>query len=415
MEGMSLIYERVVYPMESRCNVTHASFALTEQERGACHAALQVSQHTTLSLLPNHHMNENIELAGYHFTCPASEKASLLPIPSKMFNCIVMYEVQSEVNDGFNEDVLRILCSRKEQQGHLDGLVQELRGNNSGVPGFSCIADEDEAQTNEICYAAYNTCDQREWCDQLPRKIGVYHAFVRPLTKDSIEHKLFIVVAGSLSYADEEFHRLWQDAETITCRQLLEAEETQWLRAATVRNHNRVAARVASALGLHVRCVLDTEDPSGKKRSALPTTVSLIHDMDLSHEDDVVHLVDGGCFLHKSINGVLFEMHEREGFWLFCGPPDHADNNTYGTMFDFHGSCECFPTSTVRYHEKFPARGMVVCTQREQDDKEKERCEVTTLFPDEVFMRVCEKLGFNRNHSIVSLMPLVTYACASSV
>ena len=403
--------------MESRCSAAHATFALTEQERGACHAALQVSQHTTLALLPNHHMNENMELAGYHFTCPDSEPASVLPVPSNMFNCVVMYEVVSEVTDGFNQDVLRILCARDTHQQQLDGIVAALRANTTAVPGFACIAD-DASDTHdnpdELCFSAYNTSDQREWAEQLPRKIGLYHAFVRPHTKDSIEHKLFIVVAGSLAYADEEFHRLWQDAATISCRQLLDAEETHWLRAATLRNHNRVAARLADELGLHVRCVLDTDDPTGQKRAAIPTTVSMVHDMYLSPDDGRVHLADGGCFLHKSVNGVLFEMHATEGFWLFCGPPDHADSNAYGTMFDYHGACVCFPTTTVRYHPKFAARGVVVSTQRAPDKPGAEPVEVSTLFPDEAFVHVCEKLGFNRNHGLVSLMPLIAYASQSS-
>jgi hypothetical protein len=112
---------------------------------------------------------------------------------------------------------------------------------------------------------------------------------------------------------------------------------------------------------------------------------------------------------------VLFEMHATEGFWLFCGPPDHADSNAYGTMFDYHGACECFPTTTVRYHQKFAPRGVVVCTQRAHAATDEEPLHVSTLFPDEAFMRVCEKLGFNRNHGLVSLMPLVTYASPGSV
>jgi hypothetical protein len=406
--------------MESRCSAAHATFPLTEQERGACHAALQVSQHTALALLPNHHMNENLELAGYHFTCPDSEPASVLPVPSNMFNCIVMYEVISDVADGFNQDVLRVLCARDKHQQQLDAIVAELRANTTAVPGFACISeDAADAHDNpdELCFSAYNTSDQREWAEQLPRKIGLYHAFVRPHTKDSIDHKLFIVVAGSLAYADEEFHRLWQDAATISCRQLLDAEETHWLRAATLRNHNRVAARLADSLGLHVRCVLDTDDPSGTKRAAIPTTVSLVNDLYASPDDGRVHLADGACFLHKAVNGVLFEMHATEGFWLFCGPPDHADSNAYGTIFNYHGSCACFPTTTVRYHQKFAPRGVVVCTQRQRAlaATDEEPPLVSTLFPDEAFMRVCEQLGFNRNHGLVSLMPLVAYASPSSV
>ncbi len=83
-------------------------------------------------------------------------------------------------------------------------------------------------------------------------------------------------------------------------------------------------------------------------------------------------------------------------------------------MFDYYGACVCFPTTTVRYHPKFAARGVVVNTHREPDKSGAEPVEVSTLFPDEAFVHVCEKLGFNRNHGLVSLMPLIAYESPSS-
>jgi hypothetical protein len=38
---------------------------------------------------------------------------------------------------------------------------------------------------------------------------------------------------------------------------------------------------------------------------------------------------------------------------------------------------------------------------------------VCTQFPDESFMRKAESLGFNRNHEIVRLMPLLQYVSKS--
>jgi hypothetical protein len=134
-------------------------------------------------------------------------------------------------------------------------------------------------------------------------------------------------------------------------------------------------------------------------------------DIDIDLTTRRVHLVDGGCFLHKSMNGVLFEMHVREDFWLFTGPADHASYNTYGSIFNFQKDMTCFPTSTLKYHEKFLGRGTVFCTLHggeRHTDKIFERVQVTeikTLFPDENFMRKCEALGFNRNNAIVSLIP----------
>jgi hypothetical protein len=121
------------------------------------------------------------------------------------------------------------------------------------------------------------------------------------------------------------------------------------------------------------------------------------------------------------MNGVLYEMHTSEGFWLFCGPADHASYNTYGSIFNFKKDMTCFPTSTLKYHEKFPPRGTVVCTLHggeKHPDKifeREEATEIETLFPDENFMRKCEELGFNRNNSIVHMMPLLTYISEKAV
>ena len=258
------------------------------------------------------------------------------------------------------------------------------------------------------------------WDDQLPRKIGLYHAFARPHTKDSIDHKLFLIISGSLKFLDEEFHRLWQDcAGFTTCQELLESEELQWINDATLRNHNRVAARVADKLGLHVRMFIDSEDPTGKKRSAHPMTMTMRSDIDFDHHTRRVHIVDNGCFLNKSLNGVLYQMHSSEGYWLFQGPPDNASYNVFGTIFDYHGDFTCFPTSTIRFHDKFQPRGTVVCTTHGQQAndtifEQKEVIQVCTQFPDESFMRKAESLGFNRNHEIVRLMPLIQYVSEQS-
>jgi hypothetical protein len=137
-----------------------------------------------------------------------------------------------------------------------------------------------------------------------------------------IEHRLFLVLSGSLPFIDGEFHRLWQDTNAYTtCQQLIESEEIQYLRAATLRNHNRVAARVADTLGLPVRCFIDSEDPSGKKRSAHPMTMTMRNDIEFDHHTRRVHLVDIGTFLNKSLNGVLYQMHSARDIGFFQGPP----------------------------------------------------------------------------------------------
>jgi hypothetical protein len=305
--------------------------------------------------------------------------ANVLPMPTNLFDCNVSYEVISEQNMNFNDRVLHVLQNMEEYKQKLNTVIEELKSHTGRVPTFSCMVDDndDEACNEDELVFAKHTCDREVWDEQLPRKIGLYHAFARPYTKDSIEHKLFIVVSGSLPFIDEEFHMLWQDCNAfVTCEQLLASEELQYLRSATLRNHNRVAARVADALGLPVRCFIDTEDPTGKKRSAHPTTITQKSDIELDLHTRRVHMVDNGCFLHKSHNGVLFDMHCNEGYWLY-------------------------------------RRGTVVSSVVESNKdtlyERAEQAQIDTLFPTENFMKVCEKLGFNRNNDIVHFMPILKY------
>lgn len=402
--------------MDSRCCTQYSIFPLTDQERGACEAALHLSQHTKIELLPNVHINEKMELSGFHFEAAGCDLANVLPIPTNLFDCIVAYEILSDTSSNFNDKVLHVLLNMEEYKNKLDALMAELQTNTTNVPSFACMHDnDDEALNEEELIFCKHVCDRQVWDEQVPRKCGLYHAFIRPHTKDSIEHRLFLVLSGSLPFLDEEFHRIWQDCATFTtCERLLESEELQYLRAATLRNHNRVAARVADTLGLNVRCFIDHEDPTGKKRSAHPTTVTMKSDITMDLQSRRVHMVHGGCFLQNSVNGVLHEMHASEGHWIFCGPPDHCSYNVFGTIFDYPGNNTCFPTTTFRFHQQFPPRGTVVSSQHASESKDtiyelKVPTQVATLFPDESYMKRAESLGYNRNQMVVSLMPVIQY------
>jgi hypothetical protein len=96
--------------------------------------------------------------------------------------------------------------------------------------------------------------DQRVWREEVPAKIGVYHAFMRTAAQNTREHKIFIVVSGHCRHASEEMYNLWLDArDTITSKQFLQCAELDWLRKTTLRQHNRLAARVPQRLRLNVR------------------------------------------------------------------------------------------------------------------------------------------------------------------
>ena len=117
--------------MDARCCTQHTIFPLTDQERGACDAALHLSQHTKIELLPNVHINEKMELSGFHFESDGCDMANVLPIPTNLFDCIVAYEVLNEVNSNFNDRVLHILQNMDEYKTKLAALFTELKANTT--------------------------------------------------------------------------------------------------------------------------------------------------------------------------------------------------------------------------------------------------------------------------------------------
>ncbi len=164
--------------------------------------------------------------------------------------------------------------------------------------------------------------------------------------------------------------------------------------------------------------MIDTEDLSGTRCAAHPTTVTFQDDICVD-ERNAVHLVNGGCFVERSENGILFEMNSNEGFWLFPGSTDNACGQPYGSVFNSRVSSSCFPTATVWYHDKFAAHGAAVSCRRDANAAllcaAEDSAAYVSLFPEEAFLRQCAALGYDRNSPVISLMPLLAYAKAGAI
>ena len=133
-----------------------------------------------------------MELGGFHFESAGCDTANVLPITTSMFDCIVAYEVGNELHASFNDRVLHVLQNMDEYKQKLGGVIEALKGHTAHVPAFSCMVDDndDEALNDDELVFTKHSCDRDVWDEQVPRKVGFYHAFVRPHTKDSIEHSV---------------------------------------------------------------------------------------------------------------------------------------------------------------------------------------------------------------------------------
>lgn len=415
-----------------RVDVRQAMYPLSPLEEDACKNAVQLSPHTRLKVFPNHSMNTEGELQGFLFTCSRSDSANVLPMSRRTFNMTSVYEClpDAETPDGaaapLNAHVIRVVQDMPRYRALLAAYAADMHTSELPFASFSCIPDVQGATRTEmgnISFLTDNTVDQVAWTPSVPAKMGLYHGFTRTCTNTTREHKAYVIVSGCLTHAAEELYNLWLDAgDNVSCGELLECQELQWLRTATHRNHNRIAADLGRLFGVRLQVVTDSNHPVSNTHMALPTTTTYMNDMLPAAQQHEMLLCESAASTDHSDNGIAVDMFSAEGFWLYQGPRDNADYNLYGTIFKSIGENSCFPTKNVAYHSKFtgvPSSTVAVYRDRTAHNTifGRERYssasavpgEGTFLFPDESYMRVVEALGFNRNDGILSLMPLMCY------
>jgi hypothetical protein len=402
---------------------THCNSALWQEEREAATNAVSQSPHTKIALMPNHSLNMDGELGGFMFSAHPQDSAAVLPVGRGMCRRMSMYECAS--GDGqqpFNEQVLHVVNNLPRYRTALRDYVEALRASDVPPANFDCIPARDsstvEVETEfELDMNVLQPREQHVWRSEVPDKVGLYHAYSACGGAPVREHKLYIMVSGCLTHAAEELHNLWQDTKhDITCMEFVQSEELQWLRMATQRSHNRLAADLASIFDLRVQRSLDLDDPTGQRHMLYPTTSTAHHDVVHCEYTDRVKLTDCACLPESSTNGILFEMYSAEGFWLYHGPRDFSNCSPYGGEFACTGPDSAFPTKTSQFNERFKAstRADAVHIPRRSSDSTLRPAETSDginqfLYPSESFMRTLQGLGFNRNDGITHLMPLVCY------
>jgi hypothetical protein len=214
-----------------------------------------------------------------------------------------------------------------------------------------------------------------------------------------------------------------------TAGQFLACAEVDWLRKATLRHHNRLAARVAQGLDLPVRFIDDINSVDSASM-LLPTTSFVTRDI-TSARGGVIITIDA-VVLNTCKSGVVFDCYATEGFWVFAGPRDTSSYRMFGTEFQVTGNDQCFPTRTMRYHRLFTTsyKSNVVApygrrvTSFDTDDRsdtaflthtfrdnvpdhgqmlehvfyQNTRSDITGfLFPHSCFLQTLARLGFNPN------------------
>lgn len=422
--------------------VKNCNIKLTPQEEECCMNAVSMSPHTKIVVLPNHGLNADGEMQGFMFLAHRDDKAAVLPVNKRMCETTSIYECKTDWTDSgeftaFNAKVLHIINNIDTYRTSMQEYIDCLNRSELDEVHFDCIPDRETVTTdlqNQDVLDLHLTqaCDAREWRESVPNKVGLYQAYSSTSDNPFREHKLFIIVSGHLPHACEELHNLWLDCkESVSCYDFVHSEELNFLRRATQRNHNRIAADLADIFELNVERIRDSDYPS-ERYMVLPTTSTIQSDVIYCPQKQRIKMTDDACLPECSNNGVVFEMYSCEGFWLFHGPRDNSTYNPYGGEFYSTSEESCFPTRTRLLQGIFsdlsgpdvitiPRESNIVINfsedaytahdTRKELDEDGNPITRTNKFMrlSENFMRVLQKLGFNRNDGITNLMPLVCY------
>jgi hypothetical protein len=90
---------------------------------------------------------------------------------------------------------------------------------------------------------------QQEWKPEMPERVGIYHAYVRGFNKDTRSHKLFIVTSGGCTAMSDAYFNLFVDVRNhMKVQDVVNSEETWFLRNACRRNNARILLAVARYL-----------------------------------------------------------------------------------------------------------------------------------------------------------------------
>ena len=391
-------------------NTQFVQRALSEREKDACRSCVSRSKYSKLTLLPNHSINLTGELTGFKFECSKLDLANVLPMTRESFSTTAVYECSYSHDNRL--PYLTLASDVAASAARLRAVIQEIQDNDTKSLRMSVMPD-----------SSLNTFqDAHDWTPSVPCKVGLYHCFMRTHAHQTREHKVFIIVSGHVRYAAEELYNLWLDTnDHISAQEFCESAEVEWLRKVTVRHHNRVAAKVASAFKISGREIVDMEAVGSTVSMLLPTTYTVSNDV-LNVADQVV-LTSQGVYLPTHKTGVLFDCCSSEGFWVFTGPQNTSASNLFGSNFRVLKPHQVFPTCTVKYHEQYKASSDTNVIALQHDKRSigsKRQSQITLvadtarkfthyLFPHVKFVELLEHLGFDRNNGISNLMPIVTH------
>eukprot|EP00961_Rhodomonas_salina_P164906 2222138-Rhodomonas_salina.3 len=429
-----------------RRNLDYSHYPLSKDEDETISMIIGADINSDITLAPTHHIDNCGTLHGFRVAYPQHTAGVMLPISREMFfgHTIAEASVHSESNVmNINTDVMKLVSDQGRCRTLMRELLEEIDIESNGhEAGLHCIPqnvngweqtdghnpDRHNADRHgtfgqtgtagNVYNSDTRATDSQPWKPELPIRVGIYHSFVRGFSKDTREHKVYISCTGGCTLAAESYYNLLLDIGTNTdVDEVVDSEETFWLRNASYRSRCRTIQRVADKFGINIKSISDINSYDDQKM-ALSTTDTVYNNITLLLSGHVAVFND--CVdTTTSKNGIVNTLHPSEGLWIYKGTSRSSGGMSHlGFGFGDQKVCGIFPSSTFhvtrsarekQLHRAVPfstiyARNTETVVTYKCDEKTTP-CEFS--WPDEKFLGTLQKTGWDRNNGIVELMPII--------
>jgi hypothetical protein len=134
---------------------------LTRQEYDAASNSVGSSQHTKVTVMPNHALNSEGELEGFVFECAADDLASVLPLSKSSFVTTAVYECLQDNSSSF----LNLTMNLSDTTTKVQEMMLEVERGNDEIEHlkFDCMPELDGNVDSQHTFK-----DQRVWRENTP-------------------------------------------------------------------------------------------------------------------------------------------------------------------------------------------------------------------------------------------------------
>jgi hypothetical protein len=206
-------------------NDEFALHPLSEDEKRTCESMLAGEESSRVLIMPTHHICPvNMDMSGFRFDIPGYAPGSLLPINRMLFHGHTVVECQNS-----EEMILDLMKDKEGNRRKMRAFLSGIHERCVKPADMDCIPDNSSRvmQSGRVNALGMLSADARAWDEELPERIGIYHAYIRGLNRDQRTHKywrvlkcdwrvlttkknrMFIVCSGGMTRASDKFFNTW--------------------------------------------------------------------------------------------------------------------------------------------------------------------------------------------------------------